>query len=97
MPANNGSNIAQLNDSARTVLVGETLDYPSSISYTNLTRLFGGHLGQVNFLYADGHVKSVKPTSTVTPVNMWNVEENMADGDPTMRGYMQAWDAKINQ
>jgi prepilin-type N-terminal cleavage/methylation domain-containing protein/prepilin-type processing-associated H-X9-DG protein len=31
------------------------------------------HLQTSNFLFADGHVKAMKPAATVTPVNMWNV------------------------
>ncbi len=34
-------------------------------------RLYAGHLGTTNFLYADGHVKSLLPTKTATPVNQW--------------------------
>ena len=33
--------------------------------------LFAGHLGTMNCLYADGHVKSMRPTATMTPVNQW--------------------------
>ncbi len=33
--------------------------------------LFSGHLGTGNFLFTDGHVKSLRPTQTMTPVNMW--------------------------
>jgi prepilin-type processing-associated H-X9-DG protein len=36
---------------------------------------FAGHLGTTTFLFADGHVKSLKPTATVTPKNMWNLED----------------------
>jgi len=32
---------------------------------------FAGHLGTFNCLYADGHVKSMRPTATITPVNQW--------------------------
>lgn len=32
---------------------------------------FAGHLGTMNCLYVDGHVKSMRPTATMTPVNQW--------------------------
>jgi len=32
---------------------------------------FAGHLSTMNNLFADGHVKAMKPTATGTPVNMW--------------------------
>jgi prepilin-type N-terminal cleavage/methylation domain-containing protein/prepilin-type processing-associated H-X9-DG protein len=33
--------------------------------------MFAGHLGSINCLFVDGHVKSYRPTATGTPVNMW--------------------------
>ncbi len=43
---------------------------------------FAGHLGTMNCLFVDGHVKSMRPLATVTPLNMWGT---MADnkGGPT--------------
>jgi prepilin-type N-terminal cleavage/methylation domain-containing protein/prepilin-type processing-associated H-X9-DG protein len=32
---------------------------------------FAGHLGTWNCLFADGHVKALKPTATMSPTNMW--------------------------
>ncbi len=32
---------------------------------------FAGHLGTMNLLYADGHVKSMRPGATMSPVNQW--------------------------
>ena len=34
-------------------------------------RMFAGHLSTANYLFADGHVKSLKPTLTMSPLNMW--------------------------
>ncbi len=39
--------------------------------------LFAGHLGTINCLYADGHVKSMRPTATMTPVNQWGYLDGM--------------------
>lgn len=33
--------------------------------------LFAGHLGRSNYLFADGHVKALRPLQTVAGVNMW--------------------------
>jgi prepilin-type N-terminal cleavage/methylation domain-containing protein/prepilin-type processing-associated H-X9-DG protein len=33
--------------------------------------LFSKHLTTMNCLFGDGHVKAMKPTSTMTPLNMW--------------------------
>jgi prepilin-type N-terminal cleavage/methylation domain-containing protein/prepilin-type processing-associated H-X9-DG protein len=35
--------------------------------------LFQGHLSTTNFLFADGHVKALKPTATLRDANMWSV------------------------
>ena len=32
-----------------------------------------GHLGTTNFLFMDGHVKSLKPTATGTPTCLWTI------------------------
>jgi prepilin-type N-terminal cleavage/methylation domain-containing protein/prepilin-type processing-associated H-X9-DG protein len=32
---------------------------------------FAGHLGTMNLLFADGHVKSLRPSRTVSGTNMW--------------------------
>ena len=34
--------------------------------------LFSGHLQTANYLFADGHVKSLRPMATISPTNMWN-------------------------
>jgi len=41
--------------------------------------IFAGHLGTMNCLYADGHVKSMRPTATMTPVNQWGWFQGMSD------------------
>lgn len=33
--------------------------------------MFVGHLNTCNYLFADGHVKAMKPTQTANPVNLW--------------------------
>lgn len=33
--------------------------------------LFAGHLGTSNYLFADGHVKAMKPTQTARDINLW--------------------------
>lgn len=48
---------------------------------------FAGHLKTWNVLFVDGHVKAMRPTATVTPLNMWGrftgqSGTNCASGDP---------------
>ena len=54
---------------------------------TGTTALFAGHLSTMNVLFADGHVKSMKPLQTVTTgmggsgtYNMWNRLGNFNTG-----------------
>lgn len=44
--------------------------------------LFAGHLNTGNYLFVDGHVKSLKPMATITGMNMWtrdNTQNGPAD------------------
>ncbi|MEO7718313.1 MAG: DUF1559 domain-containing protein [Capsulimonas sp.] len=84
MPA--PTSLAQLVASATTILIGETRSAsntgvpradPEFWDNTNDMRM-QGHTGQTNFVFADGHAKSMKPTATLTStVNMWNVANTL--------------------
>jgi len=39
--------------------------------------IWAGHDGMMNVLFADGHVKAMKPTWTATPNDMWTVESSL--------------------
>lgn len=54
---------------------------------------FQNHLGTTNFLFADGHVKALKPTATVTPINMWNITN--APAPPALVSALQIATAKL--
>jgi prepilin-type processing-associated H-X9-DG protein len=42
------------------------------VTYTGYGEmLFAGHLGRSNYLFADGHVKSLRPMQTIQGDNMW--------------------------
>lgn len=41
-------------------------------------RGFAGHLGTMNVLYVDGHVKAMKPVNTATPLNQWGAGDGTA-------------------
>lgn len=43
------------------------------------TDLFAGHLTRSNWLFADGHVKSLHPTQTCAGVDSWDLDRNNAD------------------
>ena len=44
---------------------------------------FAAHTGRWNCLYSDGHVKAMKPTQTMNPVNQWGATgDNIATDGP---------------
>lgn len=65
-------------------------------TYTNNWYMSPGHLGTVNFLFCDGHVKAMKPLATVTTTNMWTVEEDGAGGSG-LQAQMAAWQSLVDK
>ena len=62
------------------------------------TELYAGHNGFGNWLFADGHVKSLRPSETCRPVNIWDVDANNAGlpCDPAMVGRLGGNDVYWN-
>jgi len=56
--------------------------------------LMWGHLNQANFLFADGHVKSMKPTATIDGTNMWTINTGTTPAT-ALRTYMQTSEAAL--
>ena len=84
--AGGGVSLARIKSSAQLILVGESGSNSNGdpeYYRPDDAGCFGfqNHLGMTNYLFADGHVKSMKPTATGTPLNMWNVDNTTADGD----------------
>ena len=75
--------LSDLNTPAQKIMVGETGQRSEAVGWSNWGQAgqnrwlqaasngFQGHLGTMNLLFADGHVKALKPTQTVAPFNMW--------------------------
>ncbi len=79
-----GASLARIGSSAQVILVGEVRDTRTEPEFWNTPDLvFQNHLGMTNFLFCDGHVKSLKPTATGAPLNMWNVDNFGSQGDTT--------------
>lgn len=76
-----GTHTAQIADPTQCILITESLD--PSPEYAIIDggwngKMFAGHLATCNFLFVDGHVKALKPISTINaeeglnkPGNMW--------------------------
>lgn len=87
-----GPNLSDFTNTSQTIAIVEgnanNTDFRPTGSYWNgpsagdsggNPALYFGHMGTANFLFADGHVKALKPLQTVSPVmggtgaiNMWN-------------------------
>ena len=70
------TSLAQLAAPSTTLVVVEHASRVDPELWAN-TFDFTNHLGTSNFLFADGHVKALKPMATTNP-NMWTAED---DGD----------------
>ncbi len=86
--------LAAIGSVATTIAVCETndqwdpkADNSAYLSNTaNAKDNFQSHLGMTNFLFVDGHVKSLKPSATATStVNMWT-NSNNTDTNPVTPG-----------
>ena len=64
------------------------------------------HSSRSNYLFCDGHVKTMTPTSTGSPINMWNVNNTTNPGDtspgpapvtgtPNLAGILATYNDKI--
>ncbi len=78
----NSQSLSALQSVAQIWLVTESAagwQWPEMNPNSNLADIgFSGHLGTINWLFADGHVKSMRPAATGTPVNMWTIEDDNA-------------------
>ena len=98
-----GNSLSAIADSAGTILVGEysggfpyiPLRDPDSRNFNDAAITFQGHLGTDNFLFCDGHVKSMKVTATATPTNMWSGQENDTSA-PQLITQINQWQTFVN-
>ena len=88
---------------AQKILVGEQQDQPwidmvaPWNSVGNIDEGFVGHLGTGNFLFADGHVKSLRATATGTPFNMWGEMGGGQNDNPAKSPNEDAPNATLTQ
>jgi prepilin-type N-terminal cleavage/methylation domain-containing protein/prepilin-type processing-associated H-X9-DG protein len=73
-----GRAIAEVESSATKIIVGESQERWTDWMKPNLSandignsRMWAGHLSTSNSLFADGHVKAMRPVASMTPVNMF--------------------------
>jgi prepilin-type N-terminal cleavage/methylation domain-containing protein/prepilin-type processing-associated H-X9-DG protein len=104
LPTYHPASLSSVPDAAQTVYVAEYSWRDAAVEWQDGNALnananglyFKGHLGTSNFLFADGHVKAMKPSATGSPVNMWNVEENN-DPVPDLMARLNTWTTIVNR
>ena len=100
MRANNGAALAALDQPAQLVLVCE-----STQPYSEMpldwggagVMIFAGHNGMSNFLFADGHVKAMKASSTGTPQDMWQYGVGAVAAPTNVVNFLRDVDAYYNK
>ncbi len=74
-----GTAMAFIQAPSQKIMIAES-SYPWEVMYADWLAptshgardsIFAGHLGTMNCLFVDGHVKSMRPTATASPINMW--------------------------
>lgn len=80
--------LAIVNSVSTKIILSESLSAEPYVIYADETpadiaaKGFAGHMGTMNCLFVDGHVKSMKPVATGTPLNMWGtMDDNTGGGD----------------
>ena len=82
--------LAAMQEPARTIVVAEYKgegNRPGITSTSSSPGMFDltNHLGTSNYLYADGHAKASKPTSTISGGNLWSLDPTNTSVHPTLR------------
>ena len=75
-PYSGGAALSVIKAPSQCILLAENNDNINEMDlYDEDNVAFQGHLGTTNFLFVDGHVKSMRPTLTVQGgVNMWDID-----------------------
>ncbi|RYZ84360.1 MAG: DUF1559 domain-containing protein [Proteobacteria bacterium] len=105
LPNYRPSSLSSVTEPAQTVYVSEYSWRDAAVNWEDGNALnpnarglyFSGHLNTCNFLFADGHVKAMKPSATGSPVNMWNVETNQNDAAPDLMARLNTWTTIVNK
>ena len=66
----------RLNNPPNDPIVDPTCGSCDNAISSSHTDLFAGHLGRSNWLFADGHVRSLRPTQMCLGMDMWDLTNN---------------------
>lgn len=91
------ASLASISSSAQCILVGESnpkWQWPEYNITDNGSPFVPGHLGNVNFLFCDGHVKALKPTATIRGANMWTIQDTSTPGT-NLINWLNTWETGL--
>ena len=67
---------AKLNDPPNDPILDPSCSGCDSPEIDSHTDLYAGHLGRSNWLFADGHVRALRPTEICLGMDMWDLDNN---------------------
>lgn len=73
-PGGNGASLAMIQSPAQTLQIVESSVNSPDVAGWNSQNVFYGHSGMANFLFCDGHVKTMKWIGVYTPVCMFRFD-----------------------
>ena len=91
--------LAEYQSAAQTILVLENTGATADPDIYNVSRIgnnaptgnsidFTNHLSTTNYLFVDGHVKSLKPSATYVGANMWSIDPTNDPMPATGQGFI---------
>lgn len=101
------SHVAEIENAAQLITIAEvrgtSAAYDGDLNYDDAghnNALFAGHLGMTNYLFADGHAKALRPSSTIASGTrlMWDKRPTQAAQAPStnMRNMLQSAENSAN-
>lgn len=81
---------SKVDSPSQKILIAEMTNDEAGIAWPNWTNpgstrfkddAFAGHNGMMNVAFADGHIRTIKPMKTVSPVNMWGQFDGQTASD----------------
>ncbi len=88
--------LAEIPSVATVIMMSETKDAfdPDAYGTGEMGNLIG-HLGTTNFLFMDGHVKSLRPTATGSPTCMWTINNANSNSATAPTACADAWNTAL--
>lgn len=98
-----GASLPQFESSSLTIVIAEQMGNDTSGDIWSAGNLaannvdFINHLGTTNFLFADGHVKAMRPLATISGAQMWSMRPTVDSANASLRAALEAEEARLQQ